>query len=153
MKLDLKELIAKVTGQTEFKTLLWTNPSPTSSFAPQTLNMDLTDYDEVEVSFLNTTSYRYLVPSVKCPIGEKAMVNGIFGGSAVEAGVLFGFGRVFNVYSDRIDFGNAAGCASGSTFAIRNEMGVPQKIYGIKYVGGVVHKVLSSMLTLGRGWA
>lgn len=32
MKLDLKDLIAKMIGQTEFKTLLWTNPNPDSMF-------------------------------------------------------------------------------------------------------------------------
>lgn len=33
------------------KTLLWTNPSPTAAFSPTTVNVSLSDYDAVEVSF------------------------------------------------------------------------------------------------------
>ena len=116
------------------KTLLWTNSSPTSSFAPQTINLDLSKYKEVEISFYNniTSGYRYRVPNVTCPIGDQAIVNGVFGGTAVESGVIFVFERVFTVSSDKISFGNAAGCADNNSHAIRNDMGVPIEIYGIK---------------------
>ena len=35
----------KIGGGTEKPILLWTNPSPSSSFSAQTLNIDLTGYD------------------------------------------------------------------------------------------------------------
>lgn len=36
-------------------TLLWENPSPTSSFAAQTIQLDLSDYDEIMISFAHYT--------------------------------------------------------------------------------------------------
>lgn len=134
---DLKAILNEVLPPipSEYKKLLWTNSNPTASFDPTTINLDLTDYDEVEITFINytTSGYRYYVPSVKCKVGEQGIVNGVFGGTAVESGAIFIFERVFNVYTDRIAFGNAAGCADNSSHAIRNEMGVPIEIYGIKY--------------------
>lgn len=32
-------------------TILWTNPNPTSNFSPQTLNLDLSNYDEIEIIY------------------------------------------------------------------------------------------------------
>lgn len=46
--------------------LLWTNPSPTASFAAQTVSLDLSGYDEVEiVSVRSTTSTIYGCDTIK----------------------------------------------------------------------------------------
>lgn len=118
----------------EYRKLLWTNGSPTASFSPQELSLDLSGYDEVEIAFINYVSSNWnRRVTVKCPVGGSAIVDGIFGGTAIESGVIFAYARTIDAYSDHIAFGNAAGCADNGTFAIRNDMGVPIEIYGIKY--------------------
>ena len=56
--------------------------------------------------------------------------------------VTIGAGGYYNAY-------NAGSAINGDSYA------VPYKIYGVKYVGGVVCKLLKALkpLTLGRGWA
>ena len=48
---DLKAVLDVVLPPqpSEYRKLLWTNPSPTSSFAAQTVTLDLSSYDDVEI--------------------------------------------------------------------------------------------------------
>ena len=41
------------------KKLLWSNASPGSSFGSQTISLDLSEYDEIQVEFRNTSSSSY----------------------------------------------------------------------------------------------
>ena len=41
----------------EYRKLLWTNPSPTSSFAAQTVTLDLSSYDDVEIEMAGAGTY------------------------------------------------------------------------------------------------
>lgn len=45
--------ISKITTT---RCLLWTNTNPTAEFAPQTVSVDLSDYNEVEIEARNSTS-------------------------------------------------------------------------------------------------
>ena len=68
------------------RVLLWTNSSPTAQFAPQTVNLDLSKYNFVEIFFRSYTGWSYsIMPGLVYPIGEKCMVNGNFGSSAEES--------------------------------------------------------------------
>lgn len=156
MKLDLKELLAKITGQTEFKTLLWTNPSPGSSFSAQTIlsAADIQGYDafEIEVKNYYTGNIRNIckinnvdpgwlwcfdTSALGTATGYRAITNRRVTLDANGLSVSTGYNKTSN--------SNAAG-STGTTLCI------PLKVYGIKYVGGVVRRLLS-LLTLERGWA
>lgn len=141
MQLSLKGWISKVSqyissSNAPSYTLLWTNSSPTASFSSQTLTLSLSGYDEVEITFKNYTSSNQMVPPIKIPIGMKGMISGTFGasGSATsQSGAIYAFERVFDVSSTNIVFYDGYGCAAGSSHTVRNDMGIPIKIFGIKY--------------------
>jgi hypothetical protein len=116
------------------RVLLWTNSSPTAQFAPQTVNLDLSKYNFVEIFFRSYTGWSYsIMPGLVYPIGEKCMVNGNFGSSAEESGSIFGWERSFETKTTGIVFANAAGCPDNGAHAVRNDMAIPLKIYGVKY--------------------
>ena len=128
MKLDLKELLAKITGQSEFKTLLWTNPSPTSQFAPQTISIDLSDYNEVEIEFKHASvsdSYLYQ----KARVGSADV--GLFYMSVKSGASPEYEGRPLTVASDGITF-EAGARYYGSTMYTDNIRCIPTRIYGLK---------------------
>lgn len=155
MKMNLKEWLAKVTGQTEFKTLLWTNPSPTASFASKALltDTDLTVYDEIEVHGVNYTGFQSIMPPIRVPIGSHGNLIGLAGSTGDSAGMGFLVARAIYANSNNVFISTAMGVpTNGSSWYANDSNMVPTKIYGIKYVGGVVHRLLNS-LTLGRGWA
>ena len=100
--------------------LLWENPSPTTSFAAQTVALDLSEYDEVEVQF-SDTSYR-----VKLRIGDE--VSRTYSRDnyftyrnirATSTGIVFGTGGYYGAY-------NSGNPVTGDGYAI------PYRIYGIK---------------------
>lgn len=103
--------------------LLWTNPSPTSSFASQTVSVDLSDYAGVLIvckqhksvesyfNFLSLTvaeSIRFL-----CGSGKLSFRNA----TVSSAGVVFTDGSYVNTYG---------------TDAVNNDYVIPYKIYGIR---------------------
>ena len=138
MKLDLKEWIAKITGQAEFKKLLWTNPSPTNTFNAQTLlnGVDLTVYDEIEVHGINYTTYGSIMPPIRIPIGGKGNLIGIAGSSGDSSGMGFLVARGVTVNNSSVTIQNAAGVATnGSSWSSNNNNMIPTKIFGIRYVG------------------
>lgn len=145
MKLNLKDWVAKITGQTEFKTLLWTGSSD-STQAPTTFPVN-DYYNAIDVYFRGNG--RPMVPMrVERSMGSRtcniAWANYFayrvigFDGSQVT----IGSGGYYSAY-------NSGSAINGDSYA------VPYKIYGVKYVGGVVRKLLNAlkMLTSERGWA
>lgn len=48
------------TSNSNLVKLLWTNSSPTSAFAAQTINLDLSKYNYIIVEFLSNTSYQVI---------------------------------------------------------------------------------------------
>ena len=139
MKLDLKELLAKITGQTEFKTLLWTNANPTIGLSPVTIlnGTDMTVYDEIEVHGVNYSSFQSIMPPVRIPVGKHGNLIGLAGSTGDSSGTGFLVARGIKVNSSSIDISSAMGVATnGSNWYSNNSNMIPTKIYGIKYVGG-----------------
>lgn len=136
MKLDLKEWINKVTGQAEFKTLLWTNT--TSPFNAQTVALSLSSYDHVEVWFGGAGAADAMLPNpLIIPIGEKREIVTIH--SLIGAGVNENTGaRTATVSTTGVTFSNYAykNRRSGGTLTTANNFAVPHRIYGVRYVGG-----------------
>lgn len=90
---------------------LWTNASPTSSFANQTINLDMTGYDLIKIQFNLDTNKRAL-PSFDSPTG---------GACFYESS---GYTRHFTIDTNKITFTDASNAG-----AI-----IPNIIYGIKGV-------------------
>lgn len=100
--------------------LLWTNASPSSEFAPQTINLDLSSYKLVLVYFKRITSNNeFFVTS----ISQVGFINGSV--SVTEYGYSF---RYYEVTSNGIIFKN--GGVSGD--AVRSDINIPIRICGIK---------------------
>lgn len=125
--LNIKKALTKILGKCEFKTLLWENPSPSSAFSAQTIPLDLSGYDAVEVVFASSSSAsaaaqyaKYPIPGEGFVLQNSAVTDRRTRGAKVTAtGVAFGAG-----YSDSAQY---------------NNISIPLKIYGIK-LGGVLLK-------------
>ena len=111
-------------------TLLWTNPNPTSAFAAQTISLDLSKYDAIEVVADGWAGN-------KCYGSQVIYKNQLFamsGGrkyffcwrecSFNDTGITFSLARYINAY-------NVWKVSESTTDCI------PIKIYGIKFGGGV----------------
>lgn len=103
------------------KTLLWTNPNPTSNFSAQTISLDLSNYDEVEVEaimYMNGTTAYY--NSFRCKVGKSYTLNGI----SYKSNVLLTRDCKVQTSSVYFDSGWANGANDGAV--------IPTRIYGIK---------------------
>ena len=120
--------------------LLWTNPSPSSSFAAQTVALDLSEYNLILVQFLratNTTSFRGTDISI---VGSAS--TGIIGGvdsvnssvlsrsyESTTNGVTFALGRANNESSS-----DSAWCIPTYIYGIKMSYVVPTTVHGLQYV-------------------
>lgn len=136
MKLDLKEWIAKVTGQAELKTLLWTNPNTTIAFNEQTILLDLSGYNAVEIHCLSGTSGNESSSGICC-VGKNIVLTYIGGGNAYGSGGVFLAERGFEVSQNGIYVRRGLGAfMTEANFPYSNNTRmIPWKIYGVKYVG------------------
>lgn len=143
MKLDLKELLAKITGQAEFKTLLWRNTQGAQS--SYSFSANFSDYDEIEVQFERAGC----IHSMRMATSGSANFVFPYEGYFVV--------RTATISSGTMTFANGAYYMSynSGTLGYGSSYAQPYKVYGIRYVGGVVRKLLKALkpLTLGRGWA
>lgn len=115
--------------------LLWTNASPTSAFADQTLTLDLSSYDAVEVEFGYSKDFPNDSQTIRAAIGHS-------GASVYHAntnnsnGYLLIIARGFTVYENSIGF--SAGTwkySNEKSHSTHNDYVIPTRIYGIKGVG------------------
>ena len=103
--------------------LLWENGSPTSSFAAQTLDINLTNYDLVLCVFRNATLDSWV--SVIIPVGVQGML--IVPHESASGGNFF---RSFYPTTSGISIGEGTTGGVGTN----NANNVPRLIYGIKGV-------------------
>lgn len=54
--LDVKKTLTKLLGVVEVRTTVWTNSNPSSAFAAQTINLDLSGYKAIEIVFANSST-------------------------------------------------------------------------------------------------
>lgn len=130
--LNVKKLLTKVLKQTEYKTLLWTNASPTSAFAAQTISLDLSRYDAVEIEVIASRTS-----------GKMGVCRLFFGAPVSQGLIVLGddatkHARDVTLYSDGITFQNGyyQYMASGSAKTNDGGQAMPYKIYGIELLGG-----------------
>ena len=109
----------------ETKTLLWTNASPTSGFANQTVNLNLSNYDSLEIEFKTyATSNAFHVSRHR--IGVESVLTTVTGGNSALYPVM----RIFTSNASGITFVDFFDWNFGKL----NTVCVPTKIYGIKEV-------------------
>ena len=109
----------------ETRTLLWTNASPSSAFAAQTLDSsdgisDLSEYDSIAVVYkMSTSSNQYFE--------ERCLLGGRLTASALYSATSFVY-RFINSSMSEIYVSAPAGASTDTSYII------PYKIYGIKGV-------------------
>lgn len=135
---DLTAILNEVLPPTpsEYKKLLWTNPSPTSNFPTQALlnGQDLTVYDAIEVIGVNYDGYGSIMPPLQIPIGGKGNLIGLAGSTGDSAGIGFLVMRGISANANSIVVSGAMGVSTnGSSWSANDNNMVPIKIYGIKY--------------------
>lgn len=121
---------------TQIKTLLWTNASPSSQFANQTLSLGLSGYDAVEIEYCYGSSY---TNAVETGIYKKSYTQQYMtchGDIKTNNAGFYISQRLVTVTASGITFGkgiykNVSGAVKG---AEGNTYCVPLKIYGIKGV-------------------
>lgn len=100
--------------------LLWTNPSPTSAFAAQTISLDLSNFDGVIIEGNSYTSsadkgFREYIKIGETKCGGRLNLSNTAGGS-----------RPFTVTNTGVSVGN-----SMADEGLNNNMSIPTKIYGV----------------------
>lgn len=118
---DLTNILNEVLPPTpsEYRKLLWTNPSPSSAFAAQTISVDADEYDSIEVEYNGTSAP--LIMSVRN--STYYVMTPAYGGTpSYRAAKL---PTTNGVYFDE--------CHKNSGATIENSYLVPLHIYGIKY--------------------
>lgn len=122
----ITDLYSKLVG-VESKTLLWTNASPSSSFAGQTVSLDFDAYEKVEVVFYRSSVtfgalfLKLLKDTTSAPI--LTFYDNKMAGRWVNftsSSITFGDGKIFTSYNQNPTNDNS--------------QLIPFKIYGIKKV-------------------
>lgn len=120
----------------QVKTLLWTNASPTSSFANQTLSLGLSSYEAVEIEFCYGSSYTNVVETGIYKKSYTQQYMTCHGDIKTNNTGFYISQRLVTVTASGITFGkgiykNVSAAANG---AANNVYCVPLKIYGVKGV-------------------
>ena len=111
------------------KETIWENPSPTSSFLRQIIEMDLSEYEKIEVVY-RMNNNRTDTGNAEFRINDYA---GILRGSFIDAKALYD--RRFNVSRTYVYFGPGWSHYLDSNYnSEENAVCIPIAIYGIKGV-------------------
>lgn len=134
-KNDLKAILNEVLPPTpsEYKKLLWQNPNPTAAFAAQTVALNLSDYDEVEIEYVDFVQHQDTMAQIRVKIGNHGSMHIMIGNSGYSSGIPFVANRRFLVSLTGVDFEGASGIPTNNSLTSRNDTCIPCYIYGIKY--------------------
>lgn len=124
---DLRGILSRTVGSipSEYKKLLWTNPSPTASFSAQTISLDLSNYDDIEVVAKHWTNNDTVVSS-RCGALELGCVLVPNGSNSHMAY------RDWQGYTDHIYIASGRDI-NGTSISSTDASAIPLHIYGIKY--------------------
>lgn len=109
--------------------LLWTNPAPTESFEPQTLSLDLTGYDLINILTTVNSSSNYYTNHVVMKIpGKVQVLVDFFGSQKMHRNIIVSNSGI--EFDSNVKYANyQADTAGGTTDNSKNR---PIYIYGIK---------------------
>lgn len=116
-------------------TLLWTNASPTSDFAAQTITLPSNDCDFYYIRIIrDKAAPTDIISPIFLRVGEKGFVRFEAGSGGIQSGSIIAYSREVTMTSaTQVAF--ATGYIFGNTSATRNDLSIPYQIYGIKGVG------------------
>ena len=134
---DLREILSRTVGSipSEYKKLLWTNPSNTFNTGAILNHGELEGYDEVEIlaAGFQTSNYVYS----RCPIGQDGLIQCWTTSPDYPSNASTFMNSASRHYttsvSGGITFGNGQMTYGGSAYQNWNSRAVPLKVYGIKY--------------------
>lgn len=113
------------------KKLLWANASPTSTFSTQTINVDLSEYDELEIEYKSSTGSAYS-NIIKTNVGRGGFMFSFAGQN--ESGNLTLNYRSFTSSKTNVEFNVAySKNVTGATQTTATYI-IPVAIYGVKGV-------------------
>lgn len=122
----------------EKRKLLWTNASPTSDFASQTVGPSqgvvLSGYDAVEIVFKASASNSQQVIE-KCEIGAGLRIERLYNPTSASNTLSNMYRGLYAKSESGVEFG--AGykkVATSTSSSIENSYLIPYKIYGVKVV-------------------
>lgn len=107
-----------------FRTPLWTNPNPTSSFAAQTISIDLNAYDWFAIEARWSTSSDLVIPLCIYNVDESRHIISLSNDASNRTG-----GRQFTYSASNRAISFEGGYYNGSS---SNASVIPIAIYGIK---------------------
>ena len=142
------QAILKMLKKKDERVLVWTNASPTSTFNPQKINIDLSDADIVKVFFKRYTT---ATKEFCADVYVNAAGTMLFGfGEANGAGVSF-ITRLISVDENGIKFesGYDKVITSGSAGGKNETAGVPVRIYKIVSGGGKLVSLFRNIIMKG----
>ena len=119
--------------------LLWTNPSPTTTFSGQKVSLDLSGYDAIGVAArpYMSSAYDYITPMVVASRGDAQGVLMSFAGSSANYTGAFDCGvRGFNWDNSGVTFYGASEVNLSVNNTWQQGMNghtIPVHIWGIKY--------------------
>lgn len=115
------------------KTLLWTNPSPTSEFATQRISLPLSEYDEIEIEVAYRTVNLSRLGVYKFSLKEY-IASFIEFTEASQFAYMEHYSRGFSLTESSIVFADAyhKGTHVNTAGTVDNNFVIPIAIYGIK---------------------
>jgi len=105
--------------------LIWENASTSSSFPPQTINLDLSKYNKILVMSFAHKTQQLVTPITIVPIGKGGRIIDCKGLDHVH---IYGEARSFHVYTNKVIFDEAYNVISEKDDTTL----IPYRIYGIK---------------------
>ena len=129
---ELKQVAVEDAGLMRMD-LLWENAAPTSEFAAQTIELDLSEYSTIIMTFKSYVSYDYKGITAIFKKGDAAVVCLNSTTSNINAGSLYAANRLIEGSSDSgITVGKAVYMIGTATAVTGNGSLLPYQIYGIK---------------------
>lgn len=104
--------------------LLWTNSSPTSSFAAQDVSVDLSPYDWFAIEYRYSSTSTLIVPLAMFEVDENRHILSVANNTSNRTG-----GRIFTYSISNKEISFEGGNYNGSA---ANTSTIPVAIYGIK---------------------
>lgn len=123
---NIPNLLNILFRKTDKKTLLWTNPSPTSIFNAQTINLPVDDYDALDIVFRWDTNYAFVDT-------YRMYKDANIAPCLFDYNTAAKYSRAAKWSTNGVDF-----IGGFKTNSANNAACIPVRIYGIKLAGGGV---------------
>lgn len=119
----------------EAPVLLWTNASPTSAFAAQTINVDYSQYDAILIENVNANWQQSNVKVVSLYNPSQTIAQFLLSQNEVSTAGYIGISsrKVTFANSNQINFESAKIYQTNSTSTASGNYAIPTRIWGVKF--------------------